>query len=224
MKIISVAGAHSNSGKTTVACMLLRGLPGWAALKVTHCRPDESCPRGIPCGTCETLDEPFRLVCDRETIAEPGKDTCRMLDAGASEVLWLQAKSSAMLEGLQTAFARLARHEGVVVEGNIVPALMRTDLLLMVVPGGSSGLKDSALSLLPRADALVILSDCPHSGREHVPPDTPTATPIWHVCLDPEQRQLDERELVRRVSERLGLGSPSNRRRYAEGGRGETAT
>ncbi len=133
MKIVCVAGASSGAGKTTVACGLLRQLPGWAALKVTRCHGAKPCPhkkRG--CNVCGTLAGPYQLLeMTRETDV-PGKDTWRLREAGAARVLWLIAQPEAVERGLRKALARLKSAPGVVVEGNAAVPWLKADLVVMV--------------------------------------------------------------------------------------------
>ena len=65
MKIIAVVGTGSGCGKTTVACRILRAIPGLAAVKIS--------PR----------DGPGRLEWG---AGEPGKDTALYVDSGAVRV------------------------------------------------------------------------------------------------------------------------------------------
>src|SRR5205823_9209615 len=87
--IVAISGFSSNTGKTTLACELLKRLPGWEAIKLTrgHYR---SCGKD-PSGCCVSdllRDEPL-IRSGREANYEKGKDTGRFWDAGATNVHWV---------------------------------------------------------------------------------------------------------------------------------------
>jgi molybdopterin-guanine dinucleotide biosynthesis protein len=155
MKIICVAGASSGVGKTTVACGLLRHLPGWAALKVTRSHGVGPCPhhrRG--CTVCAALDQPFRL---QEMTSEndlPEKDTWRLRQAGASRVFWLTAQPEAVARGLKQSLRKLKAAPGVVIEGNSAVPLVEADLVVMVRRRGGE-MSPSARAAAGRADRTI---------------------------------------------------------------------
>jgi len=158
MKIICVAGASSGVGKTTVACCMLRHLPGWAALKVTRCHRDRPCPHQKGCNVCATLKQPYRLL---EMAAEkdvPDKDTWRLREAGASRVFWLVARPEAVQRGLKKALRLLGSAPGVVVEGNSAVPLAGADLVVMVKRRGGE-LSPSARAAAPYADRTIFVDE-----------------------------------------------------------------
>lgn len=126
MKLIVVSGDGSGVGKTLLAQKLLRLLPGWSAIKVTISKGD--CPRMRSCGTCEQLKEDFKIVDDEEIISEPDKDTSRLKEAGAENVLWLQARPEGLKEGLRKTLERLKGCRGVIVEGTSVLKYLKPDI------------------------------------------------------------------------------------------------
>jgi dethiobiotin synthetase len=126
MKLIVVSGDGSGVGKTFLAQKLLRLLPGWSAVKVTLSKGE--CPRRKSCGSCEQLKEEFKIVDDEEIILEPNKDTSRLKEAGAENVLWLQAKPEGLEEGLRQTFERLKGCRGVIVEGTSVLKYLKPDI------------------------------------------------------------------------------------------------
>jgi len=146
MKIIGISGAHSGCGKTEAACILLRGLSssssssGWGAIKCTR--------EGL---YASVIDDPA-------VLGEHGKDTERMIGAGASEVLWVRASAEEMAEALDIALPRMAHLEGVVVEGNRAVEVLNPDIVIFVMgSGGLSGVKPGAQRLMDMAQ--VILSE-----------------------------------------------------------------
>lgn len=138
MVTIGIAGAHSGCGKTTAACMLLRELRGWGAIKCTR--------EGL---YASVIDEP-------SVLAESGKDTARMLDAGAGEALWVRASAEEMAEALDVALPRMAHLAGVIVEGNRGVEVLNPDIVIFVMgSGGLSGVKQGTGVLLDRAQVLL---------------------------------------------------------------------
>src|SRR5947208_17038407 len=98
MKIIAVAGATSKAGKTVVAEQIIRYCadrysPVYGVKFTTTSDIPSPCPRGAPCNVCDLSDR-FRIVTDKHLIAQPGKNTARMLHAGAARVLWVISRKS----------------------------------------------------------------------------------------------------------------------------------
>ncbi|HTR45246.1 MAG TPA: hypothetical protein VMH06_06005 [Thermodesulfovibrionales bacterium] len=139
--IIGVGGAHSGSGKTTYACLLLRKLKGWGAIKYTRTELYSS------------------LVDDRETLSTEDKDTRRMLDAGAARVLWVKAPPGGLEEMLPEAVARLSDLRGVVVEGNSAIEFLKPDIIIFVFGSEAEEIKESAKGVLLNADVVVSEND-----------------------------------------------------------------
>jgi molybdopterin-guanine dinucleotide biosynthesis protein len=158
MKIICVAGASSGVGKTTVACGMLRHLPGWAALKVTRSHRHGPCPHRKGCNVCATLQQPYRLLEMAPGKDVPGKDTWRLREAGASRVLWLIARPEAVQRGLKDALRKLKSAPGVVVEGNSAVPLVGADLVVMVKRRGGD-LSPSARAAAPYADRTIFVDE-----------------------------------------------------------------
>lgn len=127
MRIITVSGAHSQIGKTTLAVALLRQLKNWSALKVTVIK-DWPCPRKVSCGVCEEQTAPFNIVSDSRVINQKGKDTQRLKAAGAKRVLWLKAKPLGLKAGLKKALKGFKGSDGVVIEGTSVLKYLKPDL------------------------------------------------------------------------------------------------
>lgn len=133
MKIITVSGAHSNIGKTTVIERLLKIFKGWSCLKVTVTRKGR-CPRKTACGVCSEQDKPFSIISDPGIINQKGKDTQRMKSAGAKKVLWLKATPPGLGDGLKRALKKLetARVRGIVIEGTSILKYLKPDLGIFI--------------------------------------------------------------------------------------------
>ena len=158
MALVSVSGAASRAGKTSLAVGLLHALPAGSAVAVKFTTTEdvfERCPRGTPCVVCD-IDVPFRIVEDRGVLDEAGTDTARLGAAGASRVIWTISRASAV----RAAWSRVAAMaEGLVVmEGSTIVDVAAPDLLLFVAHPFLSPARWKATSdaLIARADAVVV--------------------------------------------------------------------
>lgn len=158
MKIVVVGGQSRNVGKTALACGVIAGLPerNWTALKITQfghgfCARDGKqcdCAAGSP-------EHPYAL--ERELNAQGKADTSRMLQAGAREVYWLRVLEGRLQDALPLASRRWGAEDNVLIESNSVLDHLAADVYLPVIDASVEDYKPSALRLLPRADALVVV-------------------------------------------------------------------
>src|SRR5436190_3085551 len=153
--IVAVSGLSSNTGKTTLACDLIKHLPGWEAIKITrgHYRPSGNAPSGC-CVSDLLRDEPL-IRSGREANYESGKDTGRFWDAGAANVHWVIVGEDQVEQGITQALARV-QSDGVVVEGNSFLDYVEADFAIMCARAGENKLKTSARRTLDQADALYL--------------------------------------------------------------------
>ena len=159
-RIVAVSGFASGVGKTSLACRLLEGLPGWEAVKVTkgHYRSCGKDPHAC-CVSHLLSDAPLVLSGRRATYA-PGKDTGRFWDAGASGVHWVVATKARVADGVREALSRVAHGcPGVVVEGTGFLESVAADFVVMVA--GGRELKSSAASVFGLAGALYMFGAAP---------------------------------------------------------------
>ncbi len=153
--IVAIGGFASDVGKTTLMCRVLKSLPGWEAIKTTrgHYRSCGKDPRAC-CVSHLLGDEPV-VRTGRDQTYEPGKDTGRYWDAGASNVHWLIATEHQVEKGINQALGRV-RSKGVVIEGNSFTQFVDVDYLIMVARGNDPKIKGSARQALSRASALYL--------------------------------------------------------------------
>ncbi len=149
--IVAVSGLSSNTGKTTLMCDLLAGLPGWEA-----CGKD---PQGC-CVSDLIRDQPL-IRTGREQNYEAGKDTGRFWDTGAVNVHWVIAGEDQVEEGINEALSRV-QAVGVLIEGNSFLDYVRADYAIMCARAGDNKLKTSARRTLAQANALYLstIDDC----------------------------------------------------------------
>lgn len=138
MKIISVTGAHSGVGKTSLAALLLREIEGLSAIKVT----------GTELFTSITTED--------EVISESGKDTAVLKESGAGSVVWVKSTRRDLKECLTQALSMVGNCNGVIVEGNSPIEYIKPDLIIFVMKEDLSGLKASGSKALEKADLIVI--------------------------------------------------------------------
>src|SRR5205085_11986936 len=153
--IVAISGLSSNTGKTTLACDLIKHLPGWEAIKITrgHYRSCGKDPNGC-CVSDLLRDEPL-IRSGREANYEVGKDTGRFWDAGAANVHWVIVGEDQVEEGIRRALSRV-QTEGVIVEGNSFLEFINPDYAITCARAGENRLKGSARRTLEKADALYL--------------------------------------------------------------------
>ena len=167
MRIVSVSGACSRAGKTTVAEALLRALPrGFAAAVKFTTTEDvfERCPRGSVCVVCD-IDVPFRIVRDPAVLREPGTDTDRLAAAGAREVVWAIARAGASPLAWAAVERMLEATPMAILEGSTVveQGLARPELRLFVAHRSMppDRWKPTSAALVAAADRVVIHTSGP---------------------------------------------------------------
>ena len=138
-KVISVTGAHSKVGKTTLCSILLENLKGFGAIKFTKTSLYTS-----------VIDDP-------DIIMQNDKDTAIMSRAGAEKVVWVKSSGSDLENDLRLAMNRMEGLKGVVVEGNSPAKYLNPDLIIFII-GVDGQIKPSAGEVSEKADIIVVNS------------------------------------------------------------------
>ncbi len=133
--IVGIGGAKSGAGKTACACTLLRRLKGWGAVKCTPVN-------GLP-----------SIIADKRLLNQKGKDTARLLSAGAETVLWVKAPKGEMEKTLKAALKRLSHRKGVSIEGKSGVLAIRPYSVIFVK--GKREIKKNAEAVLSIADIVL---------------------------------------------------------------------
>lgn len=167
--IIGIGGAHSKVGKTTIACQILKRLNGWGAIKYTKTSFSTS-----------IIDSP-------EILKQENKDTSRLINAGAQDVLWVQSPPEDLKEVLQIAIDRLSHLKGIILEGNSAVEVVKPDIVIFV--SDNEDLKRGSENILRMADAVVFDRD--------LPKETPTTVTRLHIS--------NEEEYINFIMKRLKL-------------------
>jgi molybdopterin-guanine dinucleotide biosynthesis protein len=145
--IIGIGGGHSGAGKTTIACEILKNVKGWGAIKFTKTSFYSS------------------ITDDQEVLSAKGKDTGRLLEAGAEKVLWVQSSGDEMAETASMAVQMLSNLPGIVVEGNSMIEVLTPDVVVFV--GGSrERFKPGAERVLRMSDIVVTDEELPEGLPE----------------------------------------------------------
>jgi molybdenum cofactor guanylyltransferase len=157
-----IGATGRNSGKSDLACAVIARLHQAypiVGVKVTTIAGEErTCPRGGEgCGACRGLEGEFEIRDERGD--QPGKDTTRMLEAGARHAFWVRSRSGGLRAALAALSPRLGRGTLVVAESNSLVAEAKPDLFLMVSPAGAIAVKPTARIVLPFAQRVVVSRD-----------------------------------------------------------------
>ena len=146
--LIGIGASHSGAGKTTLAAYILRSFVfdpfpdsthqslRWGAIKYTR-----------------TASAP-EIISDRSILREKGKDTCRLLAAGATEVVWLRSGLPGLSDALSAAVKRLSRLDVIIVEGNSAIEFLNPDIVIFIFGKERLHWKPHIDRLAARADII----------------------------------------------------------------------
>jgi len=147
--VIGIAGSHSGVGKTTLAAALLK------CLTLPHLTIASLSRRGR-WGAIKYTKTAFysSIIDDNAILSDKKKDTGKLLDAGAEDVLWVQSPESEVQEVLSTAMNRLSHLDGIIIEGNTAIEFLKPDIVIFIEdPDGR--IKPSAKEVLKQADIII---------------------------------------------------------------------
>jgi molybdopterin-guanine dinucleotide biosynthesis protein A len=159
--MLMIGSAGANVGKTMLACEILRKFgkdSDIVGIKVTAIKEkDGRCPRGgVGCGVCSSLEGDFCIT--EETNAKSGKDTARLLAAGARRVFWLRVLKSHLKESL-AALLDIIGHDAIsICESNSLRHVIEPGLFLVVRGHDSKIWKSSAGDVKKYADRIVVFN------------------------------------------------------------------
>jgi hypothetical protein len=180
--LLMIGSAGRNAGKTLLACSVIRAHAGTCpivgvkvtAIDVHHDR----CPRGGEgCGVCTSLQGDFEIT--EEKDAGPGKDTARLLAAGAERVFWLRVRRNKLLEGVRALRERIGSDAVCVCESNSLRQAVVPDLFLMARESRSGSFKESARAVQHHVDRLVSFDGQAHDLS---PAHLRLIDGLWTLC------------------------------------------
>lgn len=157
--MLMIGSAGANVGKTELACAILRKFAGngkIVGIKVTAVQEKNGqCPRGgTGCGVCSSLEGVFCIT--EEKSRDTGKDTSRLLAAGAERVFWLQILKDHLLEGLTALLDVIGPDAVSICESNSLRRVVEPGLFLMAKAADKKSWKDSAAEVKQYADRIVV--------------------------------------------------------------------
>ncbi|MHC4395113.1 MAG: molybdenum cofactor guanylyltransferase [Planctomycetota bacterium] len=157
--MLMIGSAGANVGKTELACALIRKfskITPIIGIKVTTIKAkDGQCPRGGQgCGVCSSLDGDFYIT--QEDNSSSGKDTARLMAAGASRVFWLRVMKTHLKEGITALLDVIGQEEVLVCESNSLREVVKPGLFLMVRGRELKVWKSSAANVKKYADGIVV--------------------------------------------------------------------
>ncbi len=157
--MLMIGSAGSNVGKTELACALLRKFSkncDIIGIKVTTIKDkDGQCPRGGEgCGVCSSLEGVYCIT--EETDSSSGKDTARLLTAGANRVFWLRVLREHLPEGITALLDIIGPDAVSICESNSMRQGIEPGLFLMVRNHNLKAWKRSAKQFKKYADRIVV--------------------------------------------------------------------
>jgi len=158
-KMLMIGSAGSNVGKTELACTILGKFGNnhnIVGIKVTTIKDkDGQCPRGGKgCGVCSSLEGNFCIT--EETNRTSGKDTSRLLAAGAGRVFWIRVLKEHLVEGITALLEAIDPEAVSICESNSLRQIVEPGLFLMVRKKDSNAWKSSARDVIKYADRIVV--------------------------------------------------------------------
>ncbi len=157
-EMLMIGSAESNVGKTELACALLRKFGkscNITGIKVTTIKDEDGrCPRGGEgCGVCSSLEGVYHIT--EEFNRNSGKDTARLLAAGASRVFWLRVLKEHIPEGMTAVLDMIGKDAISICESNSLREIVEPGLFLITRKNNSESWKNSARRVKKYADKVV---------------------------------------------------------------------
>jgi molybdopterin-guanine dinucleotide biosynthesis protein len=171
--ILSVTGAHSGVGKTTLCSILLKEFKGFGAIKFTK--------TGLYTSVVDSTE-----ILDKE-----GKDTSIMMSAGAESVVWVRSPVEDLNDALGIALQKLSGTRGVIIEGNSPVDFLNPHLVIFII-GEDGEIKPTALHVSSKADIIVINSINPDIKRPSPVPASRKDTKFFRINLKEKKGEIGE--------------------------------
>jgi len=165
--MLLVVGGHTrNIGKTSVVAGLIAAVPemDWTAVKVTQYGHGVCSSEGEECA-CAVADPEHPYAISEETDGTSGTDTSRFLAAGAQRSYWVRTAAGQLGHAVPALHRIFDTCQNAIVESNSILQFFRPDLYLVVMDFAAEDFKETSLSYLDRADALVVMDGGPEQPR-----------------------------------------------------------
>ncbi len=151
--MIMIGGDSRNSGKTTLACELIRKLSvshEVIGLKVTSVRPGETEMHGN-----HTEDETTGFTIFEELNTESNKDTSRMLRAGAAKVFYVRVSENYVEKAILQFMSKYINKQVIVCESRSLRRfILPGQFLMMKRESEESNTKNDIATFLSLADKV----------------------------------------------------------------------
>lgn len=163
-QMILIGSSGRNSGKTTLACEMIRESKGkypLYGLKIISIDSERGkCQRGEEgCGICTSIKSGFELVPEQNPDSQ--KDTSLMLRSGAKKVFLLKALKTHLTEGLEAFLKELPEDAFVICESNTLRNFVVPGVFLFVQNTQSGAMKPSAKRVVEYSDMVISLPEKP---------------------------------------------------------------
>lgn len=155
--IIGVGGSYSGVGKTTLSeCILRYFKQDKKELNNTEASSPACLLINKRWGAIKYTKTAFftSIVYDAYIIEQQNKDTKRLLDAGAEDVLLVQSPQEQLPEVLPLALERLSNCDCIIVEGNSAIEFLKPDIVIFI-KGLNKTIKSSAERILSLSDIVI---------------------------------------------------------------------
>ena len=148
--LLIVSGNGRDSGKTTLVCDIIKKFSSRAvtAIKICpHYHPDDI---GL-----KIIHKEHNFLIAEETSRESGKDSARMLEAGADKVYYLQVLDDHIAEAFSKLRAMLDSKSLIICESGWLRSVVKPGVFLMVNRTEREDFKDNFRKLQSKADIQI---------------------------------------------------------------------
>lgn len=158
--MLMIGSAGANVGKTELACAILRKFSRSGeeivGVKVTTINEkDGQCPRGGEgCGVCSSLEGVYLIT--QENDPTSGKDTAKLLAAGASRVYWLRVLRRHIEDGFAALLELLGPDATSICESNSLRQVVEPALFFVAERKDAKVWKPSAVEVKKYANRIVV--------------------------------------------------------------------
>ncbi len=158
--ILLIGGASRNVGKTAFTCSVIENISKKhevIGLKIKTIYEGDDFFHGKD---RNPLNGNYRII--EEQNASGNEDTERMLQAGASRVFRIKAKSEYLHDAIVDFFTRISANRLIVCESNSLRTVLKPATFLLIKLENSEKMKPSAKKLAPLADKIIYSDGTKH--------------------------------------------------------------
>jgi hypothetical protein len=151
--LLLISGTGRKSGKTSLICKIIAHIS--ASIPVVAIKISPHAHKG-------DLTDPWCKASDyqiwKETETSSAKDTARMIQAGASEVYYIECTGDGLKEAFMQVYQSLDPSQPIICESGDLRNYFKPALFLLATDPGQIP-KPSSLPLIPMADRIYELKD-----------------------------------------------------------------